>query len=80
MRAFRNFATKELNKPADIGRVHKILRKMEGAEQAPLGQELGDHGHRAVENQDKAEAFAKTCANVSRQVLNKLHTGRPRRN
>ena len=47
--AFRNFATEELNKPASIGRVHKILRKTEGAEQAPPGQALGEHGRRAAE-------------------------------
>ena len=67
-RAFRNFASEELNKPASIGRVHKILRKMEGAEQAAPGQALGDHGRRAVEDLEKAEAFAKMHANVSRQV------------
>ncbi|KAF0303168.1 RNA-directed DNA polymerase from mobile element jockey [Amphibalanus amphitrite] len=71
-RSFRNFATEELNRPANIGRVHKILRKMEGAEQAPPGQALGDHGRRAVEDRTKAAAFAKQYASVSRQVRNKL--------
>ena len=71
-RSFRNFATEELNRPASIGRVHKILRKMEGAEQAPSGQALGDHGRRAVEDRAKAAAFAKQYASVSRQVRNKL--------
>ena len=71
-RAFRNFASEELNRPANLGRVHKILRKMEGAEQAAPGQALGDHGRRAVEDRDKAEAFAGTYANVSRQVRIKL--------
>ena len=71
-RAFRNFASEELNRPANLGRVHKILRKMEGAEQAAPGQALGDHGRRAVEDRDKAEAFARTYANVSRQARIKL--------
>ena len=30
-RAFRDFATAELNRPAAIGRVTKILRRMKGA-------------------------------------------------
>ena len=71
-RALRSFASEELNRPANLGRVHKILRKMEGAEQAAPGQALGDHGRRAVEDRDKAEAFARTYANVSRQVRIKL--------
>ena len=71
-RAFRNFATDELNKPANIGTVHKTLGKMERAEQAPPDQALGGHGRRATEDREKAEAFAKTYANVSRQVRNML--------
>ena len=78
-RSFRTFATEELNRPANIGRVHKILRKMEGAVQAPPGQALGDHGRRAVEDRDKAEAFAKTYASVSRQVRDKFQDRRIKR-
>ncbi len=63
-RSFRVFATEKLNKPANIGRVHKILRQMEGADQAAPGQDLGDNG-RAVEDRDKATVFVKTNANIS---------------
>ena len=78
-RSFRTFATEELNRPANIGRIHKILRKMEGAVQAPPGQALGDHGRRAVEDRDKAESFAKTYASVSRQVRDKFQNRRIKR-
>ena len=71
-RAFRKFASEELNRPTSIGRVHKILRKMEEAVEVPPGQALGDHGRRAVEDRDKAEAFNRTYASVSRQVRAKF--------
>ncbi|KAF0287890.1 RNA-directed DNA polymerase from mobile element jockey [Amphibalanus amphitrite] len=67
-RAFQKFASEELNRPTSIGRVHKILRKMEEAVEIPPGQALGDHGRCAVEDRDKTEAFNRTYANVSRQV------------
>ena len=69
-RAFRSFASKELNKPSNIGRVTKILKKMEGATQSACpGQAIGgDRGRLAVEDRQKASAFVKTYASVSRQV------------
>ena len=73
IRNFRHFATTELNKPTSIGRVTKILRKMEGAVQdACPGQAInGDRGRLAVEDRQKASAFARTYAAVSRQVRKK---------
>ena len=68
--AFRTFATNELNKPASIGRVSKSLKKMEGAVQSACpGQAIGeDCGRLAVEDRQKASAFVRTYASVSRQV------------
>ena len=68
-RAFRDFATTELNRPAALGRVTKILRRMEGAvASACPGQAVnGDRGL-AAEDRDKAEAFARMYAGVSRHT------------
>ena len=69
-RAFRDFASTELNRPAALGRVTKILRRMEGAVMdACPGQAVnGDRGQLVAEDRSKAEAFARTYANVSRHV------------
>ena len=71
--AFRSFATNELNKRTNVGRVTKILKKMEGATQSACpGQAIcGDHGRLAVEDRQKASAFVRTYASVSRQVRSK---------
>ena len=66
--ASRDFASNKLNKPANIGMVTKVLRKMEGSVQACPGHALqGDHGL-AVRDLEKATSFARTYAQVSRQV------------
>ena len=68
-RSFRNFTTNELNRPANIGKVTKVLRRMEGAPQACPGQVLqGDGGRLAVADKEKATTFARMYAHVSRQV------------
>ena len=53
-RAFREFASTELNRPAALGRVTKILRRMEGAvADACPGQAVnGDRGQLVAENRD----------------------------
>ena len=67
-RSFRDFASNKLNKPANIGMVTKVLRKMEGSVQACPGHAIqGDHGL-AVGDLEKATSFARTYAQVSRQV------------
>ncbi|KAF0307222.1 Retrovirus-related Pol polyprotein from type-1 retrotransposable element R1 4 [Amphibalanus amphitrite] len=66
-RAFQDFASTELNRRAALGRVTKILRKMEGAvtDTCP-GQAInGDRGQLVAEDRAKAEAFVRTYANVS---------------
>ena len=73
-RSFRQFASTELNKPATVGRVAKILKKMEGAVHSPCpGQAVnGDRGQLAVEDRAKAEAFVRSYANVSKNVRLRL--------
>ena len=70
-RSFREFASTELNRPAALGRVTKMLRKMEGAVQdACPGQSVsGDRGQLVVVDRSKAEAFVRTYASVSRHTL-----------
>ena len=66
-RTFRDFVSTELNRPAALGRVTKILRRMEGAtaDVCP-GQAInGDRGQLVAEDRVKAEAFARTYASVS---------------
>ena len=62
-----------LNKRTNVGRVTKILKKMEGATQSVCpGQAIcGDHGRLAAEDRQKASAFVRTYASVSRQVRSK---------
>ena len=80
MRAFRTFAKQEMNRPENSCRVHPMRRMMEGTRQEPPGQALGDRGRRAVQEQENAEAFARTYANASRQVKTNFRTvGQKRR-
>ena len=67
---FRNFVETTLNKPASLGRVTKILRKWEGADDAhqPGLTMLKEDGRVLVSDSEKAEAFNATYAHVSRQV------------
>ena len=69
-RTFREFATTELNKPTSIGRVTKILRKMEGAVQDSCPDQAinGTNGQVLVADRAKAEAFVRTYAEVSKNV------------
>ena len=68
--SFRALATTELNKPTAIGRVTKILRKMEGTVQDPCpGQAInGDRGQSLAADRAKADAFVRTYAGVSRNA------------
>ena len=69
-KSFQEFATEELNRPAAIGKVSKILKKMEGAVQSVCpGQAInGDRGQLAVEDRAKAEAFISCYAQVSKLI------------
>ncbi|KAF0314117.1 putative RNA-directed DNA polymerase from transposon BS [Amphibalanus amphitrite] len=69
-RTFRDFVSTELNRPSSIGRVSKILRRMEGAvpESRPGQAISGDCGKLAIEDRAKANAFVRTYAAVSKQV------------
>ena len=72
-RSFRNFASTELNRPAALGRVTKLLRKMEGAvlDACPGQAVSGDRGQLVAEDRSKAEAFVRTYAGVSRHTRNR---------
>ena len=69
-RSFREFASTELNRPAALGRVTKLLRKMEGAvlDACPGQAVSGDRGQLVAEDRSKAEAFVRTYASVSRHT------------
>ena len=69
-RSFRNFVEDELSRPANIGKVTKVLRKMEGGSQAAVpGPAInGDQGRLMVEDKAWETAFTRTYAEVSRQV------------
>ena len=66
-RAFRDFASTELNRPAALGRVTKILRRMEGAmvDACPGQAVSGDRGQLVAEDRSKAEAFVRANAGIS---------------
>ena len=66
---FKNFVETTLNKPASVGRVSKILKAWErsGDDHRP-GQALREEGRLLASERDKAEAFNRTYAQVSRQV------------
>ena len=66
---FRILVETTLNKPASLGRVSKMLKAWEpsGDDQRP-GQALREEGRLLASDRDKAEAFNRTSAHVSRQV------------
>ena len=66
---FRKFVETTLNKPASVGRVSKILKAWErsGDDHRPE-QALREEGRLLASDRDKAEAFNRTYAYVSRQV------------
>ena len=68
-KSFRDFAITELNQPAAIGKVSKILKKMEGVVRSVyLGQAVnGDRGQLAVEDRAKTEAFIPLSTRPNRQ-------------
>ena len=69
-RSFRDLASTELNRPQALGRVTKMLRKMEGAvlDTCPGQAVSGDRGQLVAEDRSKAEAFVRTYASVSRHT------------
>ena len=66
---FRKFVETTLNKPASVGRVSKILKAWErsGDDHRPE-QALREEGRLLASDRNKAEAFNRTYAYVSRQV------------
>ena len=66
---FRQFVEGTLNRPASLGRVTKILKAWEssGDDHRP-GQALKEDGRILASDREKAEAFNRTYAHVSRQV------------
>ncbi|KAF0314429.1 hypothetical protein FJT64_015127 [Amphibalanus amphitrite] len=71
---FREFVGTTLNRPASLGRVSKILKKWEGAtdDEHRDGQAMMDDDNKLlVTDKQKANAFVKTYAQVSRHVRNK---------
>ena len=69
-RHFREFVSSTLNKPANIGRVHKTLKKWERCSDNEFrdGQAMLDNGRLLVTDRAKAQAFVREYAWVSRQV------------
>ena len=69
-RHFREFVSSTLNKPANIGRVHKTLKKWERCcdDEFRDGQAMVDRGKLLSTDRAKAEAFVREYAWVSRQV------------
>ena len=66
---FRTFVEDNLNQPASLGRVTKILKKWEGAgDEHQPGQAMRVGGRLLVTDREKAQAFCATYAHVSRQV------------
>ncbi|KAF0312570.1 putative RNA-directed DNA polymerase from transposon BS [Amphibalanus amphitrite] len=72
-RHFRDFVSKDLNKHQSLGRVHKILKMWEGAsdDNHRKQETMEDNGRTLVTDRDKATAFNRTYAYVSRQVRTK---------
>ena len=69
---FRDFVSTTLNKHESLGRVHKILKKWEGAtdDAHRAGEAMEDGGRTLVTDREKAAAFNRTYAEVSKQVRN----------
>lgn len=70
---FREFVSTTLNKPTSLGRVAKILKKWEGASDNDHreGQAMMDGAKQLSTDKEKADAFAKTYAGVSRHIRSK---------
>ena len=70
---FREFVSNTLNKHQSLGRVHKTLKMWEGAsdDQHRAGETIVDNGRTLVTDREKATAFNRTYATVSKQVRNK---------
>lgn len=66
---FRDFVGSTLNRPASLGRVAKILKKWEGApDDHRPGEAMEDGDRLLATDAEKAAAFNRTYAFVSRQV------------
>ena len=67
---FREFVSSTLNRPANVGKVHKILKKWEHCSDDEFrdGQAMVKEGKLLSTDRAKAEAFAQEYARVSRQV------------
>ena len=70
---FRDFVSNNLNKHQQLGRVHKTLKKWEGAthDVHRSGETIEDGGRTLTTDCEKATAFNRTYAAVSRQVRNR---------
>ena len=69
-RHFREFVSTHLNRHQKLGRVHKTLKKWEGAtdDAHRPGETIEDNGRTLTTDLEKATAFNCTYATVSRQV------------
>ena len=69
-RHFREFVSTQLNRHQNLGRVHKTLKKWEGAtdDAHRPGETTEDNGRTLTTNLEKATTFNRTYATVSRQV------------
>ena len=69
-RHFREFVSTQLNRHQNLGRVHKTLKKWEGATKDAHrpGETTEDNGRTLTTNLEKATTFNRTYATVSRQV------------
>ena len=67
---YREFVSKELNQHSSVGKVSKILKKWDRAsdDEHREGQAMIEGDRLLVTNKEKAEAFVKSYAHVSRQV------------
>ncbi|KAF0312085.1 hypothetical protein FJT64_001801 [Amphibalanus amphitrite] len=69
-RQFREYVSTTLNKHQSLGRVHKTLKMWEGAsdDQHRAAESMEDGDRTLVSDRDKANAFNRTYATVSKQV------------
>ncbi|KAF0301519.1 putative RNA-directed DNA polymerase from transposon BS [Amphibalanus amphitrite] len=67
---FKDFVSTTLNRPANVGRVHKTLKKWERCcdDEPRDGQAMLKGDRLIVTDRDKAEAFVQEYARVSKQV------------
>ena len=68
--SFRSFVSTTLNRPASLGRVSKLLKKWDRStdDEHRDGQAMEEAGRLLITDHDKANAFVRTYAHVSRQV------------